>query len=187
MMTNFPLPVPVAFGSFDELLRSLWWMIGFGANPSKHLRTHETEILAAIDSSNPMPGVFGFASSDPMPMMPLVNASAASSEVSLLMSAIGFGVVAHQLKDSAAGQLLIDGATSAVAEIVDDICPPNWPRLKFPRPGPPPWLVAAAQLGSFAESLPDGALRSRTLQVAGELLQKGFGVAPVTIAASAAR
>ena len=73
------------------------------------------------------------------------------------------------MTNQAAAQQMIAAADQAITAFLDsdDIC------LRWPYPGPPPWLsIIASELTLVANTFQDGALRTGVLQEAGQILDR---------------
>lgn len=102
-----------------------------------------------------------------------------SSAVALFVSGAAMKQVALNLPDGAVKRDLLSAAQQSIADWEDDYCgtPPR----------PLPSIALAGELAAFANTLGESTLRTLILEEAGQIAQKGLGVAPSAKAAAAAK
>ena len=111
-------------------------------------------------SAEPNPSPWSVLNPDPVPW-----------SVAFLVASVTSKEAAANMTNKEAAEQTIAAANRAIAAYIDgdDIFPP------WPWPGPPPWLsVIASELTLVANTLQEGSLRSNLLQVAGQVLDRGF-------------
>ena len=99
--------------------------------------------------------------------------------VSGLIDAISLKGVADNMPKGAAKVAVIQKMDDNISSIIDDMCGTKSPSSPYhwPFPGPNPMIFqAASALGLFANTVEVGKMRQDILQVAGQLIQKGFAV-----------
>ncbi len=148
--------LPPYLGSWEELLRALLHNPFLGSG-----KTGPPELLEAETRRSGRE---------------LVDQSAA---VSLFVSGIGLKEVASKLSDAKLRNDISQAADQAIANFEDDYCGTQ------PHPHPRA-LLTAVELAAFASSLQEGNLRNEVFRVAGEIIQKCFGVPTATRQAAGA-
>jgi hypothetical protein len=101
--------------------------------------------------------------------------------VAALVAAAGVLQQADNLPSSASSlsRQLQGSANASIAQVLDDYCgtPGNPPRrVYWPWPSPPPWIFSiAAELNRTANTAEAAGMQAQLLNVAGQVLQRGFG------------
>ena len=159
--------VPPYFGSYEQLVNELLHdpFLGSG-RPHTHVVT-EMARTGTVTGENASP-------------QPQAGRSAA---VSYLVTAVSMKEIASQMKGNLQQQLA-QGAEAAIAQFLDDFCGTPPQKIPWHWPGPPPWNSAlAAELAMVANTLQVGLVRTELINVAGRIIEKGFGQAALAGAA----
>jgi hypothetical protein len=97
--------------------------------------------------------------------------------VDALVAAVNAQQLAATVEEPLRAQLE-QSASASIAQVLDDYCgtPPRL--IPWPYPGPPPWVFAiASELNTIANASDLAGMQAGLLEVAGQVLERGFGQA----------